>query len=284
LERQPVELKKQFLLSFCLFLLLLPACAPPAQTSRPGLDRPLRILPMGDSITEGLCDQADNCPQYLVFMSPMKGDGPAACQWSASKYYPNLTGYRTALKDKLTSAGLQMTYVGSVQEQPGLAHEGHAGWTIADLDYCVQHAGWLESSQPDLILLHIGSNDANYARTPEEMAQALQKLLEDIYQKLPASTEVIVAQILPAKKLTMPLFSDSTLSLNEIIAPYNQRIPGVVKALRAEGKHVSSVDMSKAIQSDSDLDALGIHPNPAAAERMAGIWFAQILRVIGQKP
>lgn len=275
-------LKKTSLPLLSLLLVLLAACSPAAPAPRLGVDAPLRIMPLGDSITEGLCDTPENCMSNLVFMSPSRGDGLAACQWSASKYLPNLSGYRAFLKDRLLARGLKMSYVGSVATREGLAHEGHAAWTIADLDFCVQHGGWLESAQPNLILLHIGTNDASYGRTPDEMAQSLQDLLEDIYRKVPASTEVIVAQILPARRLATPQFAGANLSLNEIIAPYNQRIPAVVRALQAEQKYVTFVDMTPAVQSDSDLDSIGIHPNPAASRRMAEIWYGQILKVIGE--
>ncbi len=178
-----------------------------------------------------------------------------------------------------------MTYVGSVSVVEGLAHEGHSAWTIADLDYCVQNGDWLEKAQPNIILLHIGTNDANNAGTPEDMATSLQALLEHIYDKLPDTTEIIVAQIIRASTAALPLFVTSNTLLNDIIAPYNQKIPGVVEKLRAENKHVSYVDMTGVIHSDSELDVMvGLHPNPEASERMADVWFAKILEVIGQKP
>jgi hypothetical protein len=72
--------------------------------------------------------------------------------------------------------------------------------------------------------------------------------------------------------------------MNRVIIPYNQLIPGVVDKLVAEGKHVSYVDMTGVIRSDSDLDTFGVHPNLEASERMAQVWYAKILDLIGQKP
>lgn len=237
---------------------------------------------MGDSITEGVCDTEANC-QVIDFKSPTNGDGVAACAWAHNYANPKAVGYRAFLRDKITARGLKMTYVGSVTVVEGLAHEGHSAWTIIDLDYCVQNGDWLEKAQPNVILLHIGGNDANSSRTPEEMAASLQNLLEHIYEKLPETTEVIVAQNIPAAKNAYPLIIPSNTLMNDIITPYNLKIPGVVDTLRAEKKHVSYVDMTGTIHSDSDLDVMmGLHPNAEASERMADVWLAKILEVIGQ--
>ena len=207
-----------------------------------GVNVPLRIMPLGDSITEGVCDTQDNCKEPSVWMIPTSGDGIDACGWAANPYNPEAVGYRTFLRDMINTRGLDMVYVGSVTVVEGLAHEGHTGWQIQDLDYCVQNGDWLEKAQPNVILLHIGTNDASERRTPEEMAKSLQDLLEHIYVKLPDTTEVIVAQIIPARQSWM----------NNIIIPYNELIPGVVEKLLAENKHVSFVDMTGVIHSDSE--------------------------------
>jgi lysophospholipase L1-like esterase len=89
---------------------------------------PMRILPMGDSITEG----------------------------SAA------SNYRTTLRTILTTAGYEVDYVGTYTANPGALtdreHEGHSGWRIDQLDSNV--SGWFSAIEdPDFILLHIGTND-----------------------------------------------------------------------------------------------------------------------------
>jgi lysophospholipase L1-like esterase len=89
---------------------------------------PMRILPMGDSITEG----------------------------SAA------SNYRTTLRGILTTAGYEVDYVGTYTANPGTLtdreHEGHSGWRIDQLDSNV--SGWFSAiADPDFILLHIGTND-----------------------------------------------------------------------------------------------------------------------------
>lgn len=242
-----------------------------------GVDIPLRIMPMGDSITEGVCDTQDTCKEPSEWMIPTRGDGVEACGWAANPYNPEAIGYRAYLRDMIVTKGLIMNYVGSVTVAEGLAHEGHTGWQIEDLDYCVQNSDWLEKAQPNVILLHIGTNDASGGKTPEMMAENLQALLEHIYDRMPNTTEVIVAQIIPAKQ--------SSTRLNRIITSYNELIPDVVEKLCTENLHVSYVDMTGVIHSDSDLDKFfGQHPNLEASERMAQVWYVKILEVFELKP
>ena len=60
--------------------LLLAACRQQETGSRLGLEVPLRIMPMGDSITEGLCDTQDTCEEPAEWMIPTSGDGVEACR------------------------------------------------------------------------------------------------------------------------------------------------------------------------------------------------------------
>lgn len=87
-----------------------------------------------------------------------------------------------------------------------------------------------------------------------------------IYEKMPETTEVIVAQVTPTRKGIYPLIIPSNTLVNDILAEYNARIPEVVDKFRADGKHVSYVDMWGVFQSDSEFDEVGLHPNPTAAE------------------
>lgn len=252
----------------------------PKETNNPELapmevDIQLRIMPLGDSITEGLCDTQSTCKAPPEWLIPTLGDGFDACGWAANLYNPEAVGYRAFLRNMIEAKGLAMVYVGSVTVVEGLAHEGHSGWRIEDLDYCIQHSDWLEKGQPNVILLHIGTNDASEGKKPEEMVKNLQALLEHIYDKLPDTTEVIVAQIIPARQTW----------INETISQYNLLLLSVVDNFREEQKHVSYVDMTSAIHSDSDLDNMfGQHPTVEASERMAQIWYGKILEVTKINP
>lgn len=260
-------------------VLMLASCAAPLP--RLGVDIPVRIMPLGDSITEGLCDTLTTC--YIPeIKTPTGGYGLDSCSWSLSPVNEEAVGYRAFLRDKLSAAGIKTTFIGSVSVVEGLAHEGHSGWTIKDLDYCVQNAEWLEQAKPDVILLHIGTNDMGWAHKPDQMAADLRLLLEHIYAHLPKSTHVIVAQVIKANSGFRTGIVALPEPANDTLAKYNALIPGVVAEFQAAENKVSLVDMWGVIQSDADLDAMGLHPNEVASERMADIWLAKIVEILGK--
>jgi len=94
---------------------------------------PLRIMPLGDSITDGT-------------NAGTAGRG----------------GYRGTLYDSLTTAGYNIDYIGSLSNNGALLadvnHEGHSGWRIDQLDANIE--GWFNTMEdPDVVLMHIGTND-----------------------------------------------------------------------------------------------------------------------------
>jgi hypothetical protein len=86
----------------------------------------IKIMPLGDSITAG------------------------------DRY----GGYRRLLYDLLTRDGIRFEFVGSLKggDIPNAHHEGHSGWRIDQIESGIA-GGWLDTYRPDLVLLHIGTND-----------------------------------------------------------------------------------------------------------------------------
>jgi len=90
----------------------------------------IRIMCLGDSITDGKCQSNDEC------------------------------GYRRYLYQKLIQVGYKVDFVGSCHT--GLKidfdndHEGHPAYTAKQVTDNISQ--WLEANPPDIILLHIGTN------------------------------------------------------------------------------------------------------------------------------
>ncbi|MFD8559181.1 SGNH/GDSL hydrolase family protein [Streptosporangium canum] len=124
-----------------------------------------RIMPLGDSITDG-------------FALP--------------------GGYRVALWRSLADAGHLVDFVGSGYNGPAeLAdhdHEGHPGRRIDEIDAGV--AGWIGSASPRTVLLHIGTNDMVQNRDPANAPARLSALIDRITAAAP-DAELFVATIIP---------------------------------------------------------------------------------------
>jgi len=126
---------------------------------------PIRIMPLGDSITYG--------------------SGSAG-------------GYRDPLYHALTALGYNVDFVGTQTSNPDTTlpdsdHEGHSGWTIGGIDGSI--IGFLDAvDDPDVVLLHIGTNDSG-AGDFNNRIDALDNLVTKIVTKRPFA-HVIVTTLL----------------------------------------------------------------------------------------
>ena len=125
----------------------------------------VRVMPLGDSITEG---------------TQVPG------------------GYRIGLWQRMASGGYRVDFVGSQFNGPsGLGdhvHEGHPGWRIDQIDANI--TGWLRTYTPHSILLHIGTNDVLQNFNLSGAPGRLSTLIDHITAAAP-SAEVFVATIIP---------------------------------------------------------------------------------------
>ncbi|MFG1610611.1 GDSL-type esterase/lipase family protein [Actinoplanes sp. NPDC049265] len=187
----------------------------------------VRILPLGDSITYGT-----------------GGGAPG--------------GYRAGLWQKLTAGGYTTDLVGSQTDgatQPFDAdHEGHSGYTIDQIDE--QLPLWLPSARPDVVLLHIGTNDVT-VRFPG-IAGRLSRLIDDIRAGAPGA-HLLVATITPS----------SNADRDKVTRDYNALVRDLVDD---KPSTVHLVEMYGALNKDTDL-ADPLHPNAQGYAKMATVWY-----------
>ena len=193
----------------------------------------VRVMPLGDSITDG---------------------------------FNVAGGYRIELWQRFTAGGYRIDFVGSQFNGPSSLgdhdHEGHSGWTIAQIDANV--VNWLRATNPRTVLLHIGTNDM-YGDTSGAPAR-LATLVDRITNTAP-NADVFVATIIPKS------------GADNQVRGFNAAIPGIVQTRAAAGKHVHLVDMYRALTL-SDL-ADGVHPNATGYRKMAVAWYDALRAVPG---
>ena len=223
---------------------------------------PLRIMPVGDSITAGYTD------------NPM---------WAT----PFTFGYRDTLYTRLTNAGYNIQYVGTSSEPwnnlygtptpPPTGsldlrtinqdhHRGYGGWNVSAI--ASQVGGWLNTDNPDVVLLMIGINDIAQGSSgnPAGLENSLNNLVNTIVTTKP-NAHLIVAQTTPYASYTDSIVQYNTY-IRDTLVPY----------WAGQGKHVTTVDMYSSLltngQIDSSLFSNGInHPGDVAYDRMANAWF-----------
>ena len=179
---------------------------------------------------------------------------------------PDYGGYRRLLGTLLTNDGYSFEFVGSRPsgDIPSPNNEGHPGWTIQQLKRGIDTLRWLETARPDLILLHIGTNDLRPSINQGASApDHLSALLDDVLERLP-QVRVIVAQIIPFAK-----------GPDDGHRSYNAAIPNIVAS---KGPHVSRVDMQNVLSPPSDYSD-GFHPKAGGYDKMARAWERAIRQV-----
>lgn len=177
---------------------------------------PCKILPFGDSITDGV---------------GVSGGG----------------GYRIELFSMALADGHDITFTGSLTNGPGMVdgvsfpqnHEGHSGWTVSQIHAQVPSPAL--SDMPHIILLHIGTNDMwnGAAGAPDRLGD----LLDDLITEAP-DTLIAVSNIIP--------WPDQAGA----VSTYNTGIEPVIQARIDSGAHVIFVDQFSAYPSGQLPDGI----------------------------
>ncbi|PSN62079.1 SGNH hydrolase [Corynespora cassiicola Philippines] len=75
-------------------------------------------------------------------------------------------------------------------------NEGHAGAKAADYAADGRLVGWLNAAKPDIIVMHLGTNDVLAPKTPAETIAAYDVLINQMRASKP-SMKIIVSQLIP---------------------------------------------------------------------------------------
>lgn len=199
------------------------------------------IMPVGDSITQGYGD-------------------------------PQMVGYRQELYNALVNEGYIVNFAGSRRDGLPLdfdrdneSHPAQEAYFIRD-----NILTYLSQNQPDIILLHIGTNGVG-DKGAEVVAQEIDEILDRIYgfdSKIMVFLARIINRVEPIEKVR------ETSKLNELIQQLaDERIKG--------GDPLAVVDMEPAltyfiIGSDGQVILVDMvdtkHPNRNGYKKMAAVW------------
>jgi len=231
---------------------------------------PLRIMPLGDSITVGYTDNPG---------------------WTN---HPFEFGYRSELYTQLTNAGYDFQFVGgSTEPWTGISgdpthggtytpafdlrdfgqdgHRGYGGASIAGINGGV--AGYIAADNPDVILLLIGINGIGTGSPA-----ALDTLVNNIMTTAP-DAELIVAQITPHASYNQNLYDYNVYIRDTLVPTY-----------AGNGHKVTTVDLYSLFLTDpadyTSAIAPGVlsnginHPDNPHYDLMGQAWFDGIKAVV----
>jgi len=219
---------------------------------RPGVSSaatPVRIMPLGDSIT-----------------------GSPGC-------------WRALLWNRLQSTGFtDIDFVGTLPPQGcGIAHdgdnEGHGGFLATNIANQNLLPGWLSATRPDVVLVHLGTNDVWNNRSPQEILAAFTTLVSQM-RASNANMRILVAQIIPMNPSNCPDCG------NRVVA-FNNAIPGWAAGLTTTRSPIVVVDQWTGFSTSADTTD-GVHPNGTTGiQKMSDRWYpplANVLRGITPSP
>lgn len=208
---------------------------------------PARIVPIGDSITEG------------KFVSS--------------------GGYRKLLQDMLKKAGYTVTFVGKKDNgEPanatgfsvGLSNPNHEGYGSFRIDTIMDGGGaeghsapaieaTLDADKPDVILMMLGTNDLIQQYKLTDILSRLDRLVGRVFAHAPKVKLVLAAPT--------PMAGERRASTDV----YGSGVSLIVSKYKALGDAITFVDMDNALKV-TDLGD-GIHPTAIGYAKMANVWF-----------
>ncbi|MEY9214679.1 cellulose binding domain-containing protein [Thermobifida halotolerans] len=208
----------------------------------PGEGEPVRIMPLGDSIT-----------------------GSPGC-------------WRAMLWRDLTDAGYtDIDFVGSLPgDGCGFSydgeHEGHGGMLVTNLADSGQLSGWLSSADPDVVLMHFGTNDVWSSRPTQTILDAYSTLVDQMRAHNPTVT-ILVAQIIPMDS------ARSCATCGQGVQDLNAAIPGWAASESTAQSPVVVVDQWTGF--DTDVDTYdGVHPSGSGDAKIAQNWMSALTPVL----
>jgi lysophospholipase L1-like esterase len=236
----------------------------------------LKIMPLGNSMTEGWMDGTETEGQKKA--------------------------YRFDLKQLLTAAGYSIDYVGSHctgSDYLGsdCQNAGISGTrdqyletmliTGYDQRWDVQETPgpYLDAFNPDIILLSIGTNDITHDGTADEPDAIANQRVSGILDQIDAyevrahkTVIVFLALIINRRKLSdgndAPRTYTTSLWNNTIKAMAQQRITNGDKIVIVDMEHDAGFDYRYIPSGDMYYnDPEGLHPSPSGYAKMASLWY-----------
>jgi fibronectin type 3 domain-containing protein/lysophospholipase L1-like esterase len=186
--------------------------------------------------------------------------------------------YRYRLYSSLAQAGYDVNFVGTRNTiGSGTAphansfdpdNEGHAGWMADQIQSSI--AGWANTYKPDIVLLHIGTNDISVSQAASGIIAEVGGIIDNLRSVVP-NVKILLAKIIPASG-----FVTQTNSFNNLI-------PNLISSKTSAQSPITMVDQYSGFNANSD-NFDGIHPNEGGEVKMAAKWYSALQSILPAPP
>ncbi len=204
-----------------------------------------KIMPLGNSITRGV-------------------DGPSTDD----------AGYRNDLSALLIAEGQPFNFVGSLSDGTGFDadHEGHDG---SRADQILSNIATYLGVGPDVVILHIGTNDVSNDQTAESTRDEIADILDAIDANS-SSTKIILSSITPRTDAK----DDATTALNLLIEDifYTKRDQEGLNLFYAGVNEIMKQNSNWATDYFDTSD--DVHPNDVGFNILAEVYFNVLMTAL----
>jgi mannan endo-1,4-beta-mannosidase len=225
--------------------LLLATCAVVAAAPA-GAAAPVRIMALGDSITG-----SPGCWRALLWKHLQ----------DAGHTDVDFVGSRPA-------DGCGFPYDGE--------HEGHGGILATNIVRDNQLPGWLASARPDVVLMHLGTNDVWNNIPAQTILNAYTAMLGQMRASNP-EVKLVVAQIIPMNP-------SGCSACGQRVVDLNNAIPGWARANSTAASPITVVDQWTGFSTATDTTD-GVHPNTTTGiQKIESRWYPAVVAALGAQP
>ena len=201
-------------------------------------------------------------------------------------------GYRNTLCSLLTEQGRasEVDFVGPNWGGSGYdpQHAGYSGFSIDDIAQKDSISGQrtgisgfagslMDTYQPDVVLLQIGTNDILSLYDTEHLGERLEKLTDCITEKLPENGMLYLAT-LPVMDAGNTLYISEyyfdTAKMDAVVDLCNEQIRALAEKKQKEKKPVRLAEVNRLLTKEDLFD--GVHPNETGYEKMGRFWFEKL--------
>lgn len=244
------------LTAITLWIAVVSVSAAPPQPMSPLACQP-GVMPMGDSITAGVGSSNDG-------------------------------GYRLPLFNSLDTAGYAFDFVGTQNDGAGFDtdHEGYPGEKTSSI--LLRSNNMLNMNDPDVILLHVGTNDMNSITLNNDAAAIISEAVDNVSQMLDnidayeaANSKTITVFV--ARIINQACDASNAKCAKKIQATsdYNIALQAMIDA--RNDNNIMMVDMETGAGLVYDQEPTGdfavgddLHPSNDGYSKMATVWFSAL--------
>ncbi|KAF2678294.1 carbohydrate esterase family 3 protein [Lentithecium fluviatile CBS 122367] len=185
--------------------------------------------------------------------------------------------WRAYLWKKLQDAGIKNTdFVGTLAAQGcGFTYdgenEGHGGYLATNIASQNLLPSWLSSTKPDVVMMHLGTNDV-WSNIPAANITAAFSTLLSQMRTQKSTMKVLVAQIIPMNPSGCSACGQRVVDLNAAIKTW-------ASSKNTTTSPITVVDCWTGFETAS-MTGDGVHPNEAGNQKLATSWYALLAGVI----